>query len=512
MRKKKTTTKKAFVPITINKSNLIINAIGHPSVTAQKIFNMALKYIDIDRKLSPAELRYFKEIELKSGVDFSSGIVSNFNQSDFLRLIPGRNNAWVETRDRLFSRDKGLVTEYTVSIPDETGSYSTGITPLITGAYYDDNLKKIYIKFQDSEVMRKELTTLSRYTRLTLNIESRFKSSYTIRIYEILESYIGKEDWKSSQNHWSTDGIYEYQIGTERLKWMIGAIYVKEVVDDDEMKKDLKKMQTYINNQVDLCKSDEDYDRIREKYGEWLSDTKWDHFKSNILERAIKELNENKEYIGKTYTYQPVKVGRRYKYINFIVSEVQPELDVVVDEVVTDDGKDKAIAEIRVILDKNKLYSEAISNSQCFTLAKAVGYNYEKFATVYDAFIEYADSQEMGISSPVGLLINMIKNDAEPNTKVSYKSAIYSELDSMNQNVEIAKRLIRTAQYSTDNLDDEEKQFIEKNKQYIGISFGFSLSQSKATTLETICKVLKKTDDLAKTIYEEDGQLSMFME
>ncbi len=512
MVKKKKINKKAFVPITINKSNLIINAIGHPSATAQKVFNMALRYIDIDRQYSPAELSYFKDIEKKSGVDFSSGIVSSFSQSEFLRLIPGRNNAWPETRDYLFRRDGGLAQEYIVSIPDSTGSYSTGFNALITGAYYDNDTHKIYIKFQDSEVMRKELTTLSNYTMLTLNIESQFKSAYTIRIYEIIDSYISKENWKSKQNHKTSGNVHNYQIGVERLKWMIGAVYVKDKVDDDDMKKNLKKMQAIINNRVDLCKTDEDYDRILKDYGDWLSDTRWAHFQT-ILDRVIKELNSKEDLILKHYSYEPIKVGRRYKFLNFIVEDVCDDAETdVKDEVISDEEKDKAILAIRDILSTNMLYSNAITDSQCYTLAKTVEYDYERFKGVYKAFIDYAKRQASGITSPMGLLIKMIKENAEPNTSVSYASMLDNETSDIEKRVEQCKKMIRDNGYMPSKLNDDSVKFIEKSKRYICVSFGISPSKSKEINIDTLCRMVKKTDELAMTICEENGQISMAFE
>ena len=72
------------------------------------------------------------------------------------------------------------------------------------------------------------------------------------------------------------------------------------IVDDDEMKKDLKKMQTYINNQVDLCKSDEDYDRIREKYGEHLKE-------EGRVEEALSGAMANYMFIGNFDTEQEAR-------------------------------------------------------------------------------------------------------------------------------------------------------------------------------------------------------------
>lgn len=517
-KKRQNPTKKSIVPITINKSNLIINAIGHPSAMAQKIFNMALRYIDIDKKHNPVQLEKLKEIEHRTGVDFSTGIVSKFKQADFLRLIPGRSTRWYEIRSYMFSKDKGLATEYIVSIPNSKG-VSTGFNALITGAYYDEDTRDIYIKFQDSEIMRKELTTLSNYTQLTLNIESQFRSAYTIRIYEILDSYIGMETWKDKKKNKKKPNVYEYRIGTERLKWMIGAVYVKDKIEGVENRQ-LIKIQDIIGKKIDACKDDEDYDQIYTEYKQYLSDYKWDHFKKTVLEVAIGEMNALSEQIGKQYRYAPIKSGRRYKYISFYVEDLNNKSENDVDDnsdqetIVIDEQKIESIKRIREILDKNSLFSEQVSDSQCYSLATYVQFDYDRFREVYDVMLEYAMTQD-SIGNVVGLLRTLIKEKAKSNKenrKVTYEDQLNDQTSSVEINVERAKRIIRDSDYDVTTVGDAEIEFIEKNRKYIALSCNIPVSQSKEINVIKLFELLKQTDELAKKfLNDESGQGTMIL-
>lgn len=499
--------RKASVPIVYQKSNMIINAIGKPSATSQKLMNMALSCVEIDPTHSPQELEELKVIQKETKVDYSTGIVSVFKQDEFLKLIPGRNSKWNRTRDVLCSKS-GLIQEFTMNIMGKDGKYS-GATALITGTYYDPDTKKIYVKFQDSEEMRAVFTDIKYTTRLKLDTITRFKISYSIRIYELLESSVRLANWEAKRDKKEPKTIHEFVFGTERLKWTIGYCYPK------------KDLSTYaaelIQDKVSKCKTDYDFERIYLSHKSELSGTRWADFERDVLSKAIDELNNNAIMTGRKYSYEPIKDGgKRYKYIKFTVEDISNDRPITLNtdiEVIADPNKDKAIESIKTVLNRDAFFGKYFSDSDCYTLFKEANGDYDRVEKAYDAFIQYAKShlQSKGDKiKPLNLMISLIKKNAEQNQEITYEDYYAANAGdaSIDEEVRTAKRLIKKAGYEAENLIGDEKLYVNSMMKYLCVDIGISSADREKYSLDDICKILKRLDDYKESVlnsFKDDG-------
>lgn len=508
--------RKASIPIVYNKSNLIINAIGKPSATSQKLMNMALSCVTIDPPHSPEELQVYKNIEGITKVDYSTGIVSVFKQADFLKLLPGRNGSWKRTRDYLCSSKTGLIQEFTMNIMGKDGKYS-GATALITGTYFDPDTKMIYVKFQDSEEMRNILTDLKNTTRLKLNTITQFGISYSIRLYELLESIVRKENWEDKRDKKEIRKRHECILGTEKLKWTMGYCYPNA--------KTPSAIANVIHDKVSECKTDEDFDKIYYLYKQYLAGTRWADFERDVLSKVMDELNEKSQMTSRSYSYEPLKNGgKRFSHIKFIIEEIsneEPVSDNTILEVIDEPDKEQAISDVRDILDKDIFFSGYFTSSDCYSLYKEASGDIKRIEKAYEAFIQYAKSQlqKKGDSiKPLAMMISFIKRNAEINREISYEDYYAAHVGDMSIEQEVlqAKRIIRDSVYDVANISEQDLNYLLKGKKNLCISLGIRPSECDNFDINTVCLLLKKSDELKSLMdhsftNDANGQVSMVL-
>ncbi len=503
--------RKAEIPIIYQKSNMIINAIGKPQATSQKLMNMALSCVEIDPSHTPEEKNKLKEIQHRTKVDFSTGIVASFKQEDFTKLIPGRNNHWEETRDVLCSKS-GLIHEYTMNIMGNDGKY-TGAVALITGTYFDPDTKMIYVKFQDSDEMRSVFTDIKHTTRLKLDTITRLRGTYSIRIYEMLEMQVRLANYNAKREKKEPPKVYEYTIGTERLKWTVGFCYPKTDLPASEAE--------FIQNKVSECKTDYDFDKIYYNYKDKLAGTRWADFERVVLKKSIDELNKNTDMNGRRYSYEPCNDGgKKYKHVRFTVEDLSNNRPLALNteiEVISDLDKEKAIECIRTILEKDKFFGKYFSDSDCYTLFKESNGDYERIEKAYDAFIQYAKDhlQTKGDKiKPLNMMISFIKKNAAQNQEISYEDyyAAHAGDMSIEEGVRKAKHIIKNANYQTANMSDEERTYVTNVKRYLCVDLSIKLADCDKFTIDDICNVLKRSDEYMQSLIsslkdEDNGQL-----
>jgi plasmid replication initiation protein len=141
----------------------------------------------------------------------------------------------------------------------------------------DKKADTIEIKFDD--LLKPFLLELSqKFTKLSLSKILQFKSQYTIRMYEIIESRIN---------------IYEKYKNKNLLKFEYELKEIKEILLGEYSTK---------GEELKIPKSYE----------------KYNNFKRKVLDVAFKELEEKGDYY---FEYEPIKTGRSYASIKFKIQK-----------------------------------------------------------------------------------------------------------------------------------------------------------------------------------------------
>lgn len=146
----------------------------------------------------------------------------------------------------------------------------------------------------------------SDFTLIPKNSSLHLKKIWSIRLYEILKSecYYPKY-YKGVKN-----GIFKKTISIDELRVILCLIDL----EDNNVKEAMEKACNLSENGKGI-----DYSKVVEaaknvKYKDWR------HLNMRVIAPAIKEINETPE-TGITVKYKPIKVGRSYKKIEFIITD-----------------------------------------------------------------------------------------------------------------------------------------------------------------------------------------------
>ena len=231
-----------------------------------------------------------------------------------------------------------------------------------------------------------------------------FRSVYSYRIYEMIISRIGYDDWrkkgKKSQE-------YNYDYGLSELKYQLGILdpYISPSVKEAIME----------------AKTPEDFERIEETISTEHRMPRYNDFEKYTLRKAIKEINsiENPEY---HFDYSPIRSGRGGKVMGvlFTIKRVSVPLS---GDTITDDEKDDCFDQIR------ELISEDLKTRDIRTIAEAANYDFEKVKKAY----EIASTSTKDIPNLVGFMKAAIKNSYEmpirKNTNNSFLNMERADID-----------------------------------------------------------------------------------
>lgn len=218
--------------------------------------------------------------------------------------------------------------------------------PLLTKASYENG--KFILRFAPE--MKKYLKDLKgNFTILNLETMLSFESVYSFRLYEILKSKAYAPKGKSVTD----ETKFLIEMSVSELKLELGVV-------NAEMAK-VKAILLETKNGVP------DYDKAVEKAEEKMYN-RYSKFKSDCIDKAIKEINEKTEMFVEC---EPVRTGRGGKTtsLKFYVSfpkKGASEIEDIVDEKPMDE--DDFIDALREVL------SEKLKTSELRTIAKAAEY------------------------------------------------------------------------------------------------------------------------------------------
>lgn len=374
--------------ISVKKSNTLIQAIGKTSLLSNKVFLTALLKVEKRDGCSTELKSYYKKLENLTGADFSKGLVAEFSNSD-MRSFMKKSGSYYEEVKKLMDAESiaSLKKQWGIMVHNpEDGLY--GVVDVITAMIYDEKNGKLLIKFSDEERIQSEIYNLKRnYTTLNYRLMMAFNSKYSYRIYEMLVSRIGYDDWRNK----GTSQEYVYEYGLSELKYHLGIL-------DPYISSDVKKAIT-------MARTADDFERIEENISTEHKMPRYNDFEKYTLKKAIKEFNEitNPEFV---FSYSPVRSGRggKVRGVQFIVKRVGGA--VMTEEgrrELTEDEKDEIIDKIR------SLVKEELKTKEIRTIAESAEYNFEKVKKAYDV----ASASTKDIPNLVGFLKAAIKNGYE---------------------------------------------------------------------------------------------------
>lgn len=381
--------------INVKKSNTLIQSIGKTSLLSNKIFLTALLKVE-KRDGCKAELKpYYQRIENKVGVDFTRGLVSEFSNSD-MRNFMSKSGSYYKAVEELMDNNspESLKKQWGIMVHNpEDGLY--GFVDVITSMIYDSKQGKLFVKFSDEPKIQAEIYNLRRnYTTLNYSLMMSFRSVYSYRIYEMILSRIGYDDWR---NKGKKSQEYNYDYGLSELKYQLGILdpYISPSVKEAIME----------------SKTPEDFERIEETISTEHKMPRYNDFEKYTLRKAIKEINsiENPEYY---FDYSPIRGGRggKVRGVLFTIKRVSVPLS---GDTITDDEKDDCFDQIR------ELISEDLKTRDIRTIAEAAHYDFEKVKKAY----EIASASTKDIPNLVGFLRTAIKESYEAPVRKNAKNA-----------------------------------------------------------------------------------------
>lgn len=301
--------------------------------------------------------------------------------NEIKNMIGGNDGSFYSTLARAANR----MTKRTMGIIDpENGSFD--FMAVITRARYAKGIFYIYY----NPHFKKYLTTLNKtnpYTKLNLKIMLSFSSVYSFRLFELIKAQCYTKKGQVTKN----DGkfsVYYTNFGLAELMFELGIVNsdsdkVFEILNHSD-NPDYEKAITVISP------SDKKY-------------TRWDNFKTKVLDIAVKEINK-KAQKSMVISYKSCKgKGGRVASISFTVKineKLLEDTEVSVLEELTQDQKDEIVDEITSLI--------GISSKDGRTIATAANYNM--------AIIEekYKIAQTQNIDNIVGWMISAITNDYSP--------------------------------------------------------------------------------------------------
>lgn len=250
-----------------------------------------------------------------------------------------------------------------------------------------DYAKGVFTITFNKKIKSKVYQLQNKFTLLSLPVMMDFKSVYSFRLYELLESetFIGNRNCQQTM-----DGGFEFVIGLSELKLELGVIDASE-----------KKIRAILDG-----KEKPDYDKAVELASEKRYDD-WRDLKKYVLEVATKEITEKTEM---NLIYKPYRAGKGGKIvaITFTIhyKDVEKKITDIedVEKKITDDEKMEVIFSIKMLL------GNEFSIADARNLAEASSYDLKK---VTDA-IDLMNESETEINNVVGWIIDAIKKNYQP--------------------------------------------------------------------------------------------------
>ncbi len=138
------------------KYNTLIHNIGCPDNIPTKLFLFAVSRIRMMDETAVADPHLYDRIRRERGIDFSKGLVAAFSASEFTQYLYVHNGSYLSN----VPSPKDIIHNCVVTLPSSDGTYLAGSISVITATYYDEKSDMIFIKFNEEDVIIRELYVL----------------------------------------------------------------------------------------------------------------------------------------------------------------------------------------------------------------------------------------------------------------------------------------------------------------------------------------------------------------
>lgn len=346
------------------KSNFLISVKTDSSLLENKIMAIALNKI--------MDVQFDKQ---------TKKIYSRLKAADIRALLNGNGGSFYEQLEETAK----LMTGRVIGAKDPEEKTFTYIS-VITMADYRDGI--FTIEWNDH--LRKYLVDIGKdFTLLNLNLMTKFKSTWSFRLYEILRS--------KSFNHKNEDQNnthFEFEYYLSELRFELGSANAN-----------LPSVRRYLDKRK---VEEEDFDnalKIAIKAGE-CSYVEWRNFKRKVLDIAVNEINNNP--LSEIHIqYIPVKSGkggkiRSIKFITDIKREEEKKENIIenIDEL-------NEISEDDVFDEAWEVLSKDFKAKEVRVLIREAKYDVEKIRKAYDIL----KKKRTDTDNKMGFMISAIKEE-----------------------------------------------------------------------------------------------------
>lgn len=339
------------------KSNFLVSSKYRSTLFENKLMALSLYHID------------------EAQFDTSGALVQEISAAEVRRRFGIKGNGLYGQLDRAARN----MTGQTIGMTNPEDKFFDYIAVIIRSTYKNG---KLTIKY-NQDIAQYMTEIKNNYTQYPLDIMMKFKSNSSFRLYEVLRS---KAYYKKGDTMQAGD-VFRFTISLSELKLTMGIVNANL----DSVKNILNGSKT------------PDYDKAVEKSPEKLFED-WRNFKTQVLEVAIKEINESSDL---NVEYEVMKEGKGGKihdiifYVKYKTSEEEDIAETDEKKKLTEEQKEQFIDEIIDMIE------EKVRIKDIRTLCEIADYDKEKIEKAY----RIVKSSATPVKSLVGYMISAIKED-----------------------------------------------------------------------------------------------------
>lgn len=434
--------------VNVKKANSIIRSLGKESLLANKIFLTALLKVKFSdgENLSPESEHYFKSLQSRTGVDFSSGLVAEMDNATLRTAMNEKSGSYYTAISDIMdpASEKSLVRQWGIVLDNpKAGLY--GFVSIITAAVYDSSSGKMFVKFSDEKAIQAQIYNIRNgYTSLNYRVMMNFKNVYSYKLYELLLSSIGLDDFKSG----AQADTYRIKFGISELKYRFGVL---DALSSKE-----------VRIAIAEARNADDYERIEKSISkEKRKAANFYEFEQRVIKKAISEINELSDAESDytiSYSFEFGSNKRTPKIIVFTATRRHKtcEQEVNIGETNTTTVEQPSLSDVdrqlEIIDEMRGFIKEPLKSRELLAIAKTANYDMERIRRAYD-IIEQSPTK---INNFVAYFKSAIRdNYNEPVSKNGKNDSAWADIKSETNNVdldELANNLVKKRMLRGDGL------------------------------------------------------------
>ncbi len=395
------------------KSNFLITSKYKSSILENKILSIALANADDIHEESEGLVYEIAVADLKRKMNISKSYGSFYDKlDDAAKSMTGRTIGTSNKKNRTF--------DYISVVTRATSK--DGIFRII----FNPALKENIIDIKD------------KFTVLKLSTMLSFKSSYSLRLYELLKDELQEIKWQQDReaislgkkNSYRQENLFKYEtsIGLAELKLEMGVVNAE-----------LDKVKRVLQGK------NPDYEKAVASSPEQIFKS-WSDFRRRVLEKATDEINEKTDL---HVEFEADKAGRGGKVVGvtFIITDSKSHKNSInpsntTSDVLMDDLGDLDIVEVEELdiddlIDKVRLIiSENLKTKEIKSILQAADNDISKIKDAYELACKQSE-----IDNLVGWMIAAIKNGYTTTSKKKENS--YNDFEQNSYDYELLEDELR---------------------------------------------------------------------